>query len=272
MLDETINVAEEGVNEPDVAEQEVATEAEQVPETEEAETTTPQSAEDNTRFAAARREAEAQAKQIQQAKDAVDQQFAQMFSGFTNPKTGEPIRTAQDYLDAFAAQEDERNRRQLEEAGIDPGIIEQAIQRNPMIQQAAQVVQQYNADEANRRLQEDVKKVIELDPTVTSEADLFSQSNINDVIGYVQRTGMSLVDAYKIVNFDRLSTQKIEAAEQAAINQAKSKGHLSTAQGVAGESEEMDIPDAEKPQWRRWFPDKTAKELRALYNKTRKGE
>jgi hypothetical protein len=79
---------------------------------------------------------------------------------------------------------------------------------------------------------------------------------------------MRLADAYKLVNFDRLSSIKTQAAQQQAINQAKSKGHLSQTSGLADQDKTSDIPDSVLSQWKEWFPEKSMKELKALYNKS----
>lgn len=267
---------ETGVNETEIAEQstdvtettEPSTE-EQAPETETAEIAEPQSEEDNARFAAARREAEARMRAVQQSQAQLDSEFANLFAGYTNPVTGEPIRTAQDYLQAMQVQMRETQNQQLREAGLDPELIDKAISQSPVIRQAQQVIQQHNNESARQMLQEDIQKVIEFDPTVNSEQDVLTQPNIQEVIQYVQNTGLRFADAYKLVNFTRLQSIQTDAAKQAAINQARSKGHLSTGPNANGESEGVDIPANELAQWKSWFPDKSAKELRALYNRAK---
>lgn len=238
-------------------------------EPEEAEVAKPQSSEDNARFAAARRQADAQAKAIRQQQQALDNEFAALFSGYTNPVTGQPIRTAQDYLQAMQAQMKDQRDKQLKDAGLDPSIIDRAVEQSPVIRQAAAVIKQHNDETATRALQEDIQKVIELDPTVNNEQDVLTQPNIGDVLSLVRQRNLRFDEAYKLVNFERLSGVQAQAAKQSAINSAKSKEHLSTTGGMHGQSEGVDIPAAQLKQWKSWFPDKSAKELRALYNKAK---
>ena len=249
-----------------------SSEEEAAPEQGEAEAAKPQSNEDNARFAAARRQADAQARAIRQQQAALDNEFAALFSGYTNPVTGQPIRTAQDYLQAMQAQMKETRNQQLKDAGLDPSIIDKAVEQSPVIRQAAAVIKQHNDEAASRALQEDFQKVLELDPTVNSEQDILTQPNIGEVLRLVQMRNLRFDEAYKLLNFDRLSSVQAQAAKQSAINSAKSKGHLSTTGGIHGESEGEDIPAVELKTWKGWFPDKSAKELRALYNKVHKGE
>jgi hypothetical protein len=117
-------------------------------------------------------------------------------------------------------------------------------------------------------VEEDMRNIIAFDPSVTSEQDIVSQPNFPEVVDYVDKhPGMRLADAYKLVNFDRLASQKAQAAEQSAINQAKSKKHLSAPSGLA-EGDTVEIPQEQLAMWKEFFPDKSLKDLKALYAKT----
>lgn len=241
-------------------------------QSEEAEPANQQSPEDNARYAAIRRRAEAEAERrfaAQQA--AIDAKYKQMFGNYKNPVTGKPIESAADYAEAMAAQARQQQEAQLKEAGLDPQMInravEQEVQNSPVIRQAQEVLQAQQQSEANRMIAEDVENIHKIDPTVNGLEDLKAQNNFPDVIQYVQtHAGVRLSDAYKLINFERLSKQKQQAAQQSAINQAKSKGHLNAAAGLAGNVEGVDIPENELAQWREWFPEYSDKDLRKLYN------
>ncbi len=243
---------------------------------ENAEPANQQSAEENSRYAAMRRKAEADAeKKYRALQSSVDQKFAAMFSGYTNPVTGKPIQSAADYAEAFAAQQKQQQEQKLKDAGIDPELInktvQQEVQSSPVMQQAQAVLLKQQQEEANRMIEEDVRNIGAIDPTVSSIEDLQAQDNFADVVNYCNaHPGARLSDAYKIINFERLTNVQKQAAKQAAINQAKSKTHLNKASGLNGASEGDDIPSAEFDKWREWFPEKSAKELRALYNKSKK--
>ena len=82
-----------------------STSTEETETTENTESTEPsnvQSAEENAKYAAARRRAEAEFYQKQQTMDA---EFAKRFEGCENPITHQPIKTQKDYFDALDAQE-----------------------------------------------------------------------------------------------------------------------------------------------------------------------
>jgi hypothetical protein len=111
--------------------------------------------------------------------------------------------------------------------------------------------------------------IVNMDPSIGSAADVEKAEGFSEACDYAARTGVRLSDAWKIVNFDRLSAAKSDAAAQGAINQARSKGHLATANGVTTKDNLREIPEESISTWRAWFPDKTDAELKALYNKVK---
>jgi hypothetical protein len=229
----------------------------------------PQSPEDNARYAAARREAEAQMRQVQQAQAQVDQQFAQMFGKYKNPVTGQPIRNASEYIQAMQAQERMQMQEKLKSAGVDPEALDKAIANSPLVQNAQRMQQQFQQQQVQTMVAEDMRTIMQLDPSKTSEEDIINDPSYGQAIAYVQQhPGVRLSEAYKLVNFDRLMDNKSQAAQQAAVNQAKSKSRLKTVSGSAGDSKDAEIPAAELSRWQQMFPEKNAKELKATYNRS----
>lgn len=230
-----------------------------------------QSEEMNRVYADMRRRAEAEAQRKFEAKQReLDAQFAKTFGKFSNPKTNAPIKSAADYIAAFTAQERAQADEQLKSAGVDPSLIDRAIANSPELAEARQATEMFKNMQAQQMIQNDFAEVLRLDPSLKSASDITSQPNYMEVIGYCQNhPGTSFADAYKLVNFDRLASSKTAAAQQAAINQAKSKTHLTTPSGVAPSSEK-EIPQSEIGRWKAMFPDKSGKELRSLYNKIKK--
>ena len=229
----------------------------------------PQSPEDNARYAAARREAEAQMRQVQQAQAQVDQQFAQMFGKYKNPVTGQPIRNASEYIQAMQAQERMQMQEKLKSAGVDPEALDKAIANSPLVQNAQRMQMQFQQQQVQTMVAEDMRTIMQLDPSKTSEEDIINDPSYGQAIAYVQQhPGVRLSEAYKLVNFDRLMGNKSQAAQQAAVNQAKSKSHLKTVSGSAGDSKDAEIPASELSKWQQMFPEKNAKELKATYNRS----
>lgn len=259
----------ESVNESEAAE---PTGEEAAPETgvNEAEPAEQQTPEQNAAYAAMRRKAEAEAqRKYQSEQQRLDAMYAKRFEGLTNPETGQPIRTPAEYLEALDAQDRLQAKEEMQQAGIDPSVIDRAIANSPIVREAQAAMDQLNQIQSQRMIEEDIRTVIQFDPSVNNEQDILSQENFGEVMDYVtSHPGMRFAEAYKLVNFDRLASQRATAAKQQTINQAKSKGHLSAPAGLSNDDNSVDIPPEKLEMWRDFFPDKSAKELREMYNKS----
>ena len=231
----------------------------------EEETAAPQFQSDkaNAAFAEMRRRMEAAERRAAE----VDNLYAKQFGGYTNPETGQPIRSARDYAEAMSAQQRMQARQKLQENNIDPGLIDSMIANSPVVRQAEMAVAELNATRAQQTVNRDIEEVLKLDPSLNSKDDLYKDPSFNLVMEKVQ-AGMNLVDAYKIVNFDRLSSSKTAAARQAVVNQVKGQSHLSNGPALTTTDSAEDIPASMLNDFKDMFPDKSMKELKALYNRT----
>ena len=230
-----------------------------------------QSREENAVYASMRRRAEATARaQYQRQESALNDRIAARFAGMKNPETGAPITNATEYFDALDAQDRMQAKQQMQEAGIDTSVVDRMIANSPVMRQAQAAMSELNMIHNQQRFDQDVAAIMQIDPTVGSIEDILSQDNFQDLIGLVERSNMSLADAYKIANFERLTSATREASQQAAINQAKSKGHLATAAGIAAKDSLEDIPAQDLSRWQAMHPDKSPKELKVLYNQLKK--
>lgn len=198
-----------------------------------------------------------------------DARFEQRFKGFTNPVTGKAIKTEQDYFDALDAQEELNRRQELQQQGIAPEILDDLIARSPVMKQAQQIIQHSQEQQTQNMINNDVEEIKKIDSSVKSIDDLVTQDNFNDVLDKI-RNGYSLVDAYKIVNYEKLTQQSTQAARQAAINAAKGKDHMTPSSGVTDTSKTLDIPTGELGRWREMFPDASDKELKEKYTRAMK--
>lgn len=215
----------------------------------------------NAIAAAARREAEANAKRQMKA---IDEDFARRFGNFTNPRTGQPIRSRADYLDALDAQDQMRAEQQLKDNGVDPEILESLIQNNPVIREAQQVIEQNRQKETNAAIMADVMELSQMDSSIRTLADVPREV----IEKCMSLPGLRLTDAYRLVTYGKVSASKEAAINQAAINQAKGKQHMAPMDGISTPDGLVDIPKSEVGMWKEMFPDKTMKELKKLYNDT----
>lgn len=235
-----------------------------------------QTPEQNAAFRNMRLKAEADARIKAEAEAAkmVDTTIAGM--GLCDPyNNNKPITTKAEY-DAYRQKhEAEVIGRELGKAGISREAMDALINAHPAIRQAQEASRAYqdaqrNAQEqaAKVRLDEQVKEISELDPTVQTAEDLFKLPVYGQIREYV-RKGLSIVEAYKLTNMDKLTEKKTAAAAQTAINKAMSKEHLSPS-AARGQG---DIPVPKKVlQQYMDIAGMTEKEARAHYQKFMKGK
>ena len=210
----------------------------------------------NAIAAAARRKAEGEMK-------ARDAEYARRFGHLTNPETGQPIRSERDYLAALDAQEKLKAKEQLKQSGVDPNLLDQLIANNPAVRQAQAVMAQAQQQATFNQINSDIAELGKIDPSIVS-----LETVPPDVIRKSMDTGMSLVDAYKILNFGQVNSTQQAAIQQAAINQAKGKAHLNPVNGVAVQDNSVEIPQNLRGLWESMFPDKSYEERKKLYNDT----
>lgn len=229
-----------------------------------------QSAEDNARFAAARRRAEAQFNQrIQQERQAAkDEMVRQMYEGQLDPYTNKPINSEADfqaYQQAYQRDQEQLTRNQMQQAGLDPDILDRMIENNPKVKRAEQLTAQFEAAEGERQMNEAIKEISHLDPSITDVAALANHPNAPVFNEYVNR-GYSLVDAFRLANFDTLTGKKAAAAKQQAMNNVNGKSHLTTTAGNAG-GDDIVIDPQEMQMMKHAFPNLTHAQLVAKFKK-----
>jgi hypothetical protein len=256
-VEESVNTQEaaEPVNEGVVTETETTSGVEEVKE--------PQSAEVNSQFAAARRKAEEEsANKI----NGINSEFKRLFGNIVNPVTGKNIESYTDYIQAVEYQRKEATNKMLQEKGIEPSVIERLINESPTMRQAQQILEDNKKAEASRQLEADLKVLSAIEPSIKSIDDVANHPSYDKVLGYVQN-GLGLADAFKLANFDSLASKKSEAVKQAAVNQAKSKNHMETTNGVAVASETLaPIPPGVLSKWRSAYPELSMEQLTKKYN------
>ena len=77
--------------------------------------------------------------------------------------------------------------------------------------------------------------------------------------------GVSLVEAYKALNFDALAQRRAAAAQQAVRNQAAGTAHLAPVGGQGKES--VEVPASVREMYRDLNPDMSDDQIRQAYAK-----
>lgn len=258
---------ENGVNESEPAEQtEEVSATEETTETEtETEVEQEPELDRNAIYADARRKAEAEAKHKYSA---IDAQFAEKFKGYKNPITGAEIKSAKDYFEAIAAQDELATKKTLADKGIDPNLIEKAVNNSPAVKAANLIIEEQRVKEVQTYLEKQIEEVGKIDPDIKSAKDIENSERYPDILKYINENRLSIVDAYKLVYADKLNEKKTAAVKQQAINNAKSQKHLVATDGGASGDKLVEIPSSQLKQWREFFPEKSASELRDMYNRS----
>lgn len=200
----------------------------------------PQSHEDNRRFAEQRRKYEGElqrqrAGEAERTKAAVDAAIAAM--GIKDSRGN--LITTKDQLDSVRAEQAKAERTaRLRRMGLDEGsfneLVSEAVNSHPDVQaakaaaEAARAAEEKAANEqAKQAFDRDLREIAEkYDPTIKSFSDLVNSENYAEVSKYVREKGLSVLEAYKMANFDRITAQRTAAAKQSAINDINNKNHM----------------------------------------------
>ena len=219
-------------------------------------------------WAAARRRAEADAQKR------ADAEVARRCAGKTNPLTGKPITTQKEYWEAIDAQNQMRRDAAFKQAvkGLSPqdaAALEQVLKNDPEKQRMQRQIDEMKAvqdrDLAMQALNADVAEIGKLDPSIKSIDDVLKLPNVNAMIDKVRR-GYSLVDAYRLLNYDSSMKASQNAGKQAARNEVRGKTHLAAHGGGSNGNGGKTIPASMLPSLKEQFPGKSIEELTKLYN------
>ena len=240
-----------------------------------------QSAEENSRYAAARRKAEAERDlAVQKAREEVrvemqkklDDSIASL--GLQNPYTKKPI-TTQAELDEYKQKLDvDKKSRIAKKAGMTEGEFDKYVEELPVVKSAKEQMARAEeaqkaaaAKEAEAEINRQIAQIGEMDASIKSLDDLRKMENYKDFYALVKR-GNTLVDAYKLVNFERLTSSATDRAKQSALNQVASKAHLDRT--VTRGAGAVTVPADMIAEYRAFNPDATDAEIRAHWAKYQK--
>ena len=241
-----------------------------------AETST-QSPEDNARFAAARRKAEAERdaaieKAKADAKAEADRAVVDVLKamGLKDPYSGEPIDTKEKFDEYTKHHAEERRAQLLRRSGMSEAEFGDFVEGLPEVRaareakrQAEEAEEQARQMQAKAKVDEQLKEIEKLDPTVKSLKDLAGHPSYEAVYEKVKQ-GYTLPDAFRLANWDALQRTAQQAAQQAARN-AGSKAHMvSHSSRGAGT---VTVPPDVMAEYRQLNPGMTDAEITAHYNK-----
>ena len=160
----------------------------------------------DAQFAAARRKAEAERDAaIARAKEDAQKQVDEFFksSGLVNPYTGQPITTRAEYEAYRERFEADQKAKLMEKAGITQEEFQAFVQGLPEVRAARQAkaeaeaaARQAREQEAKARVDEQLRQIQAIDPTVKELGDLAKLDTYPKLYDMVKR-GYSILDAYR---------------------------------------------------------------------------
>ncbi len=236
----------------------------------------PQSAEENARFAAARRKAEAErdaevARVRKEAKQFADAQIADILqtANFTNPYTGAPIRSMAEF-DAYKERLQEEQRGAfMKQNGMTDEEYDAFIQSQPEVRkakeaqkQAEAVIREAREKEAKASIDAQIEEISAINPAIKSLADITKLKSYPEIYEMVKR-GYRIADAYKLTNLAEIESRAAQRAKQQAINAVQSKQHLEKT--VSRGTGSVEVPAEVKAEYRMLDPGISDEEIQKHY-------
>ena len=215
-----------------------------------------------------------------------EQAMAEFFqsAGLKNPVTGELIQNMEQY-NAWKRDFDRAKlAKDLKDGKLTQETLNNAIGQNPLVQQAAQLVQKAREQEEQQQraameaqVERELEQIRQWNPNINTVADLMQMPNAQEFYRLVKR-GNSFVDAYRLANYDQITQMAVDAARQQAAaagrqqaqNLARSKDHLrsGTQQGAGAAT----VPRGEMELFRAFNPQASEADIQAYYNRYQGGK
>lgn len=227
-----------------------------------------QSSEDNSKFAAARRKAEAE-------RDADRQRWATEKAnleaeiigslGLTDSK-GTIIKSRAElnkYRDEQSANEMKALAMRL---GVSEDDLSSAIEHHPSVVRAKGMEHEAQVRAAKERVDAQIKEITKIDPSIKNFEDL-SKSESYPKVKELYGKGYSLEHAYLIANREALARKSADVAKQSALNGINSKNHLQNSQsGISGDGK-ITVPEETRKMYKLFHPEWTEKQITDHYAK-----
>lgn len=211
--------------------------------------------------------------------DKAQEQMKSFFTqaGLKNSITGKPI-TNMDEFEAWKKDYNEaRIQKELKSGKLTKDTLDQVIAENPVVKQAQEIIRQNQEQaraqaqrQAQERIDQELAEIHKMDPSINGVQDFVTMPNAKAFYEYVKK-GNTFLDAYRLANFDKITTAKADAARQQAMTNARGKDHLRGA-GVQQGAGAAEIPPDEMKLFKLLNPTATEDQIRAYYNKTKKKE
>lgn len=232
----------------------------------------------NAKYAAARREAEAEvarvkaerdqaiAEAVQKAKAEARDELLQEL-GHENPYTKSKITNDAELKEYQAEHARKQHEKLLRTTGQTEEQFQAMVDSLPEVREAKakakeaeQVLEAQKKAQMQAWVEQEMAEVAKYNPAIRTAEDLAADDKYQDILGYVNK-GLSISEAYKMAHFDDLSTRK---GRQQAINQA-GKAHMTSTKS-RGEGP-MEVPSDEFDWYRTLNPKATKEQIAKHYQR-----
>lgn len=203
-----------------------------------------------------------------EVKRQTDAAVAMIYGDMINPYTNNRI-TSKEELEAYqrAFAEDERQKR-MEDMGITQEMLDDAVNKHPAIIQAQEILRQQQQTDANNMLANEFAALQKEFPDcgLKDARELMGTAEGRKAVQLWSKTGIPLADAYAVAFRSQIQQKQNAAVKQGVLNQMNGKRHLTQTKG-GGENAEM--PAAIRAEYKKFFPDASDAEIRAMYQKNK---
>lgn len=210
-------------------------------------------------YAAARRRAEAE----------MNGKLDEIIKGYNwkDPYTGKPITSKAEYDQYLEKFNEDQRKKVREKSGMSDEQYDDYIAGLPEVKEARRIKEEAQQAQIQQQISEELRQISELDPSVHTVSDVLSGESGEQIRQSIAR-GMTLIDAFKLANFDRLRNGAAEGERIHAGYNAMSKAHLgktrSRGQGMA------EVPKETKEYYKVYFPHMSDSDIQKEYNKWEK--
>lgn len=195
-------------------------------------------------------------------------------ASLSNPITGEPIRSMEEFEAWHKAQEEQRIRDELQEGKLTEETLSSLIDRHPSVQAMRQQQEQQRlaAEQAqNAAMEQEVERQLaeirKTDPSIRTVADLMNRPYSKELYDAVRR-GNNFEDAFYLATRKQKEEVTAQAAQQAAVNRMRGKEHLKTT-SIGGKAGATVTPEEEE-MYHLFNPKASAEEIQRYQNKYKK--
>jgi hypothetical protein len=198
---------------------------------------------------------------MRREKEAAEQQIKDMDALISATYGAEyGIHTLAEFQQAVAAQRqaEEQQRREEElQQYKEAGLPDELIEKLEKLDRVDEVLQQAEYEKFNRAVSDGFKEIQKEYPELVKSQEDISDEVLNKWNG--GQTGLSLMDAYELVNKKTIREHLQAASKQAALNKVNSKSHLRGNGGEGADDVDLSsVPAETMAAYRQMF----AKELR----------